>query len=125
MRRLHTVGLVNSFYVFFQDTLDVFNFSFFHQPMCFAFAFAYRRGFFVSDSKQHDILFSNAYPKFCRDEPALREIFQKARLVRELLPIDFVFVVAALVAEGGGGTCLFKYSVHAFVSFMLNVSCGF
>ena len=81
--------------------------------------------FFVSDSKQHDILFSTAYAEFCRDEPALREIFQKARSVRELLFIDFVIVVAALVAEGGGGTCLFKYSVHAFVSFMLNVCCGF
>ena len=71
--------------------------------------------FFVSDSKQHDILFSTAYAEFCRDEPALREIFQKARSVRELLFIDFVIVVAALLAEGGGGTCLFKYSVHAFV----------
>ena len=36
-------------------------------------------------------------------------------MVRELLPIDFVIVGTALVAEGGGGTCLFIYSVHAFV----------
>ena len=39
-------------------------------------------------------------------------------MVRELLFIDFFNVVAALVAEGGGGTCLFKYNVHAFVSFI-------
>ena len=63
--------------------------------------------FFVSDSKQHDILLSNAYPEFCRDDPARREIFQKARLVRESLFIGFVIVEAAIVAEGGGGTCIF------------------
>ena len=80
------------------------------------------RTLFVSESKQHDILFSNAYAEFCRIEAAASCDLSEGPIVRELLFIDLFIVVALLGAEGGGGTCIFESNFHAFVSFMSNIS---